>query len=323
MSEQGKNTRKKLSNETMQMISVLGALVIMVGIFSVCSKNFLKVDNIMTILLQSAITAITAYGMTYVIISGAVDLSIGSNIAFSGVIIALLLQAGVPIAISILITLVVGALVGSMNGVMVSKMKLPPFIATLGSQMTLRGLAYIITDSKPVYIQSVPSFKMLAQYRLFGIVPLPVLYTLVLGVIATFLLRKTVIGRNVFAVGSNEDAARLSGISISKIRIFAYVVSGMMAAVAGIIMCSRVISGQPNIATGYEANAVASAVIGGASMRGGHGSIVGSLIGALILGVLINGLNLMGVSQNWQTFAIGVVMILAVWVDKLRTVEKD
>ena len=307
----------------MQMVYVLCALFVMVAIFGVFADNFLKLDNIMTIALQSAITAITAYGMTYVIISGAVDLSIGSNIAFSGVVVALLLQAGVPIVFSILITLVVGALVGSVNGMMVSKMKLPPFIATLGAQMALRGLAYIMTDAKPVYIQNVPSFKLIAQYRLFGIVPLPVLYTIVLAVVAAFLLRKTVIGRNVFAVASNEEAARLSGLNVSKVRIFAYVFSGVMAAVAGIIMCSRVISGQPGIASGYEANAVASAVIGGASMRGGHGSIMGSLVGALILGVLINGLNLMGVSQNWQTFAIGVVMVLAVWVDKLRTSEKD
>ncbi len=315
--------RKVLSNETMQMVSVSAALAVMVLVFSLCSPYFLKIDNLMTIALQTAITAITAYGMTYVIVSGAVDLSIGSNIAFTGVTVALLISSGMPIALAIIITLIVGALVGSVNGVMVAKMKLPPFIATLGAQMALRGLAYIMTDSKPVYIQNMPSFKMLAQYRLFDVVPLPVLYTLVLAVLAAFLLRKTVIGRNVFAVGSNEEAARLSGISVSKVRIFAYMFSGAMAAVAGIIMASRVTSGQPNIAIGYEANAVASAVIGGASMRGGHGSIAGSILGAFILGVLINGLNLMNVSQNWQTFAIGVVMVLAVWIDKMRTAEKD
>ena len=320
-----KNPQKRasLSNETMQMLSVSAALVVMIAVFSLLSPYFLKLDNLMTIALQTAITAITAYGMTFVIVSGAVDLSIGSSIAFTGVIVALLMTSGVPIAIAIPITLIVGALVGTMNGLMVARMKLPPFIATLGAQMALRGLAYIMTDSKPVYIQNVPAFKLLAQHRLFGVVPLPVLYTIALAFVAAFLLRRTVIGRNVFAVGSNEEAARLSGISVAKIRIFAYLFSGVMAAVAGIIMSSRVTSGQPNIAIGYEANAVASAVIGGASMRGGHGSIAGSILGAFILGVLINGLNLMNVSQNWQTFAIGVIMVLAVWIDKLRTAEKD
>ncbi|MEG2623801.1 MAG: ABC transporter permease, partial [Clostridia bacterium] len=283
---------------------------------------FLKVDNIMTIALQTAITAITAYGMTFVIVSGAVDLSIGSTIAFTGVIVALLLQVGVPAWMAIIVTLLAGVLTGCINGFMVAKMKLPPFIATLGSQMALRGLAMIMTDAKPIYIQNVPDFKLLAQYRLFDIVPLPVIYTIVLGFVAAFLLRKTVIGRNVFAVGSNEEAARLSGIDNVKVRMFAYMFSGLMAAVAGIIMCSRVTSGQPSIATGYEANAIAAAVIGGASMRGGHGSIVGSVLGAFILGVLMNGLNLMNVSQNWQTFAIGIVVILAVWMDKLRSANK-
>ena len=314
---------KIMNNERMQMLSTTAALVVMIVIFSFASPYFLKLDNIMTIALQTAITAITAYGMTFVIVSGAVDLSIGSTIAFTGVAAALMLQADVPILLAIPMTLVVGAAIGAMNGVMVAKMKLPPFIATLGSQMAVRGLAYIVTDSRPVYIQNVPSFKLLAQYRLFGVVPLPAVYTAVLGVFGAFLLRKTVIGSNVFAVGSNEETARLSGIDVSKIRIFAYLLSGVMAAAAGIIMCSRVASGQPNIAIGYEANAVASAVIGGASMRGGHGSIIGSILGAFILGILMNGLNLLNVSQNWQNFAVGVVMIFAVWMDKLRTSEKD
>lgn len=206
---------------------------------------------------------------------------------------------------------------------MVAKMKLPPFIATLGAQMALRGLAMAITDAKPVYIQQVPDFKMLAQYRLFDVIPLPVIYMLVLGVLAAFILRKTVIGRNVYAVGSNEEAARLSGINITKIRLFAYIISGVMAAVAGIIMTSRVNSGQPSIAVGYEANAVAASVIGGASMRGGHGTVSGAILGAFVLGVLMNGLNLLNISQNWQMFATGIVVVIAVYFDKLRTMREQ
>lgn len=315
--------KKNLSNDTKQKLTVGLALVAMIVIFSIASPYFLRVDNIMTIALQTAITAITAYGMTYVIVSAAVDLSVGSNIAFTGVMAAMLLQADIPSWLSILITLIIGGFIGSLNGFMVAKMKLPPFIATLGAQMALRGLAMAITDAKPVYIQQVPDFKMLAQYRLFDVIPLPVIYMLVLGVLAAFILRKTVIGRNVYAVGSNEEAARLSGINITKIRLFAYIISGVMAAVAGIIMTSRVNSGQPSIAVGYEANAVAASVIGGASMRGGHGTVSGAILGAFVLGVLMNGLNLLNISQNWQMFATGIVVVIAVYFDKLRTMREQ
>ena len=315
-------TNKKKNSELWQKLTAPLALVVMIIFFSISSPYFLRIDNIMTIALQTAITAITAYGMTYVIVSGCVDLSIGSTIALSGVLTALMLQKGFPIAIAIIITLIVGIVVGSFNGFMVARMKLPPFIATLGAQMAIRGMAMIVTDAKPVYVQNVPTFKLLAQYRLFSVVPLPVIYMIILAFLASFLLRKTVIGRNIFAVGSNEEAARLSGIRILQVRMFAYAFSGLMAAAAGVILASRVTSGQPGIATGYEANAVASAVIGGASMRGGHGTISGSILGAYILGVLMNGLNLLNVNQNWQTFATGMVVILAVWVDKMRTSEQ-
>lgn len=316
-------TNKKNSSEFWQKLTAPLALVVMIIFFSISSPYFLRIDNIMTIALQTAITAITAYGMTYVIVSGCVDLSIGSTIALSGVLTALMLQVGIPISVAIIITLIAGIIIGSLNGFMVARMKLPPFIATLGAQMAIRGMAMIITNAKPVYVQNVPMFKQLAQYRLFGIIPLPVIYMILLACLASFLLRKTVIGRNIFAVGSNEEAARLSGIRILQVRMFAYAFSGFMAAAAGIILASRVTSGQPGIATGYEANAVASAVIGGASMRGGHGSISGSILGAFILGVLTNGLNLLNVNQNWQTFATGMVLILAVWVDKIRTAEQN
>lgn len=313
--------REKQSGST-QRISILAALIVMIVFFSITSPYFLQIDNFMTIALQTAITAITSYGLTFVIISGANDISIGSSIALTGVIAALMLAAGWPVWISLFITLLAGALIGILNGLMVAEMKLPPFIATLGSQMALRGLAMIISDAKPVYIQNVPNFKYLAQYRLFDLIPLPVIYMFVLCGIMAFILRKTVIGRNVFAVGSNEEAAKLSGIRVTKVRVFAYMLSGLMASVAGIIMCSRVTSGQPGIATGYEGNAIAAAVIGGCSMRGGQGSIMGSIVGAFILGVLLNGLNLLNVSLNWQTFATGLVVIVAVWIDKVRSAEK-
>ena len=252
---------KKFNNDTLQKLTALGALLLMCIVFSTTSQYFFQIDNIMTIALQTAITAITAYGMTFVIISAAVDLSIGSTIALIGVFNAMLIKAGVPIWIAIVICLFAGSFVGSVNGFLVSHMKLPPFIATLGSQMAIRGLALVVTNSKPVYIDNAPQFKLLAQTKIFGTIPLPVVYMLLLGIISAFILRKTVIGRNLFAVGSNEEAARLSGINTKKIRIFAYLFSGLMAAFAGILLTSRVNSGQPSIGVGYEGGAIAAAVI--------------------------------------------------------------
>lgn len=312
------NWRKSLSHDALQRLTAAAVLLIMCVFFSFVSPYFFNLDNFITIAMQTAITGITAYGMTAVIISQAVDLSLGSNIAFSSVITALLLVHNVPIPLAIVAAIIAGSMIGCCNGFMVSKMHLPPFVATLGMQMAIRGLALIITDARSVYLDNVPSFTKISLNKVGGIIPYPVVYLAILGIISAFILRKTVIGRNIFAVGSNEEAARLSGIKTSRIRIFAYMFSGMMAAIAGVIMTARVNSGQPTIGVGYEANAIAAAVIGGASMSGGHGSISGTIIGAFIMGVLMNGLNLMSVSQNWQTFATGLVVIFAVYLDKMR-----
>lgn len=310
--------KMKYNRSFMQKVTAALALLIMIVFFSIVSPHFLKINNLLTIALQTSITAITAYGMIFVIISAGVDLSIGSIIAFVGIMMAIMLKQGFPIWLSLAICLVIGSVVGILNGFLISKMKLPPFIATLGSQMALRGLALVITDARPIYLDNAPQFKLLAQAKLFGTVPLPVIYMIVLGFISAFLLRKTVLGRNIFAVGSNEESARLSGINTARIRMFAFLYSGLMAGIAGVILTSRVNSGQPTIGVGYEAAAIAASVIGGASMRGGHGSISGAILGAFIMGVLMNGLNLMNVSQNWQVFATGFVVIFAVYLDKLR-----
>lgn len=308
---------KKMNNDTVQKLTVALALFILCVFFSVTSEYFFSLDNFTTIAIQTAITAITAYGMTYVIISKAVDLSIGSTLALSTVLVAMMLNTGIPAGLAIMITLLVGGLIGSLNGVFVSKMKLPPFVATLGAQMAIRGMVMVITDARPVYIDGNEGFKLIFQGSLFG-VPLPVVYLVVFGILSSFILRKMVVGRQIFAVGSNEEAARLSGIKTDNIRIFAYMFSGLMAAVAGIIMTARINSGQPTIGVAYEANAIAAAVIGGASMGGGHGSISGTILGAFVMSVLMSGLNLLNVSQNWQLFATGLVMIFAVYLDKVR-----
>ncbi|NLF27633.1 MAG: ABC transporter permease [Clostridiales bacterium] len=273
----------------------------------------------MTIALQSSITMICAFGMTYDIIAGAIDLSLGSTVALSGCITTIILRVNVPLPLAILGGLSVGFVVGFVNGTLVSRFKIPPFITTLAAQMYIRGIAMVITNAQSIFVKTTDSFKKLASTYVFDFVPLPVVFMIAVAVIASFILKKTVIGRQIYAVGSNEEAARLSGINIVKIRVVAYICSSVCACIAGIIFAARVNSGQPTVGVGYEGSAVASAVIGGASMSGGHGTIAGTMLGAFVMAVLMNGLNLLNVSQNWQNVATGVVLILAVLIDRMRS----
>ena len=312
---------RSLDNEQLQRLTVLLALILLCIFFAFKSPYFLSADNFLLIITQTAVTGITAYGMVFVIISQAVDLSIGSTIAVAGVACAMMISAGIPLPLAILFCILLGAVIGVINGFCVSKMGLPPFVATLGMQMVLRGLALVVTDASPVYVTNSDFFKKIAQGKLFGVIQFPAIYLVVLGIISAFILKKTVIGRHIYAVGSNEDAAKLSGINTAKIRMFAYSYSGIMAAIAVIVLAARVNSGQPTIATGYECNAIAASVIGGASMTGGHGTVSGTILGALVMGILLNGLNLMSVSQNWQTVITVLVVIGAVYMDKLRNAK--
>ncbi len=308
---------KNISDDQQQRFTVILALILLCAVFSFGSEYFLTFDNILLTLYQSAITGITAYGILFVIITQAVDLSLGSNIAVCSCICATMLAAGISSAVAIPTALVCGASIGVCTGFCVAKMKLPPFVATLGMQMVLRGAVLVATDSKPIYLTDA-GFKNFAQYKLFDVIQLPVIYLAVLGVLTWFILRKTVVGRQLFAVGSNEGAAKLSGIKTDRVRMFAYSYCGLMSAFAGCVLTSRINSGQPTIATGYEANAIAACVIGGASMAGGKGSVGGTVIGAIIMGVLLNGLNLLSISSNWQTVATGAVVIAAVYLDRVR-----
>lgn len=307
----------QLSNTAKNKLTVLAALVFMCAFFAVMSPYFLTADNLLTIGVQAATNGILAYGMTMVIISQSIDLSMGSCVALSGVLTTLLLKAGLGLFPAVLTALLACLFIGAINGCTISFMQLPPFIATLGMQMAVRGITLVVTNAKPVYLDN-RSFQLLAHGRIFNAVPYPILYLIFLALIAAFILRKTIVGRRIYAVGSNEAAAKLSGINTAGIRIFAHCFSGLMAGITGVILAARLNSGQPTIGVGFEGNAIAAAVIGGASMTGGHGSITGTVLGVLVLGVLMNGLNLVGVSQNWQTFATGVVLILAVYLDKAR-----
>jgi len=274
------------------------------------------VNNLLTVATQTAIIAIIAIGQTYVMITTGIDLSIGSNIALSGMLAGITMTNGVPVWIALLIGLASGCIVGGLNGVMIAFGKIPPFIATLCTMMAVRGISLTLTQGIPV--SGLPkSFTVIGTGSLAGI-PIPVILMILLTVIFGFVLSKTRLGRHVYAVGSNVDAARLSGVNTKAVLIKVYVISGFVAAFAGLIMAARIISAQPAAGDGYELDAVASSVIGGTSTLGGEGMIAGTFIGAFIIGILRNGLNLIGVSPFIQKIVIGVVIGGSVFFDRIK-----
>lgn len=316
---EAKRQRKiKVNPEQIQKIAALLSLIFMSIFFSVSTPYFLQFDNLMTVALQTSVIGIMAVGVTFVIITSGIDLSLGALIAVSGVVTGLVVNAGASIPVGILAGLLTGSIFGATSGLLVSKLKLPPFIATLGMMMVARGITLVLTEGKPVYFFDAPGFKAISTTKLFGMIPYPVLYFIVIALISSFILRKTFIGRYTFAIGSNEEASRLSGINLTKTKLFVYSYSGLLCAIAGIILAARLNSGQPTAGQGYELDAIAAAVIGGTSLSGGEGSISGTVIGAFIMSILKNGLNLMNVSQNWQMVAMGIVVIGAVYLDILR-----
>ncbi|MGL5245548.1 MAG: ABC transporter permease [Sarcina sp.] len=310
------------NKELVQKLAAGLSLVIMCIFFSVATPHFLTFDNIITIALQTAVIGIMAIGVTFVIVTSGIDLSLGAIIALSGVCAGIFVNKGFGIILSVILALIIGMLFGGVNGFLIGKLGLPPFISTLGSMMLARGITLVLTDAKPVYFDGAPSFIEISQGKLFGVIPYPVIYLILIAFISAFILKKTIIGRHTYAIGSNEEAARLSGINVFKTKIFVYMYCGLLCAVAGIIMAARINSGQPTAGQGYELDAIAAVVIGGTSLSGGEGGVMGTVIGAFIMGVLKNGLNLMNVSQNWQMVAMGLVVIGAVYMDIIRKKKK-
>lgn len=311
-----KSGMKVNKGKVLQQLATFGSLIIMVMFFSLTSQYFFSVTNFITIALQTAVVGIIAIGMTFVIITGGIDLSVGSIVAFSGVITGMALKTGMPMVIAIIIGLLTGTLCGLINGVLISKANLPPFISTLGLMMMGRGLVLAITNGIPVSGLS-DSYAGISGGSVMGI-PNPVIFLIILAVIFSFILKKTIIGKYTYAVGSNEDASKLSGINVSKVKCFVYGVSGLLSAVSGIILSSRLISAQPTEGMGYEMDAIAAVVIGGASLMGGTGTIIGTILGAFIMSILRNGLNMLNVSGFWQQFAVGAVVLIAVYIDSLK-----
>lgn len=308
--------KKRPKKVVFEKMYALLTLVLLSVILSILSPHFLTTENLLSIALQTAIIAIIALGQIYVIISGGIDLSVGSIVALSGVVTAQLLVSGVNPILAILVGVLAGTLLGFINGFIIAKGNLPPFIVTLGMMGVARGLSLVMTDGLP--ISSLPeSFTVLGNGTLLGI-PIPVIFLIIAASIAAFILSKTIFGRYVYSIGSNEEAARLSGINVNTNKIMIYAICGLMSGLAGVLMSARLVSAQPSAGTGYELDAIAAVVIGGASLVGGVGTVGGTIIGAFIMGVLRNGLNLLNVSPFWQQIAIGVIIVLAVYIDQVR-----
>ena len=311
-------TQKRKNKELLMRLAPLLSLILLVLFFTFSSPFFFNTANLMTIALQTSVIGIMAIGVTFVIITAGIDLSLGSVVAFAGVAVGISAGVGLPLPVAIIVGILAGGVCGCVNAWLVTKLNIPPFIATLGLMMSVRGINLVMTDGRALYFSKYPEFKILAQGRLFDVLPYPVFYLIIVGLISAYILKKTVLGRYVYAVGSNEDAARLSGIKVNRIKFFVYAFCGALTGIAGVILASRLNSGQPTVGVGYELEAIAAVVIGGTSLMGGVGTIGGTIIGAFIMSVLKNGLNLMGVSQFWQMVAMGVVVIAAVYLDTLR-----
>lgn len=309
---EGAVTRPSHAHTLRQRGTFAGLLVLCVALWA-ATPHFLTVSNLLNVLEQTALNAIVAVGMTYVIISGGIDLSVGSVLAFSGIALGRALEAGLPAPVAIAIALLVGVACGLANGALVTFGRLPPFIATLGMMSVARGAALLLAEGRPISGFG-EGFRALATERIL-MVPAPVIIAAVVYLVAHFVLTRTVFGRATYAIGGNEEAARLSGVQVRFHKTFVYGVAGLTSGVAAVILTARLNSAQPTAGTMYELDAIAATVIGGSSLLGGEGSLTGTLVGALIMGVLRNGLNLLDVSSFLQQVVIGLVIIGAVLVD--------
>jgi ribose transport system permease protein len=317
MASRVKNGIVKYFKDNIGIIIALLAMCIFLVIFPRTRTTFLTQKNIFNILRQNSTNLFLATGMTMVIILGGIELSVGSVIALSGCVAAgCVVNLGLPEIVGFLAALLVGALVGVFNGFIISMTDIPPFIVTLASMNITKGIALVLTGGAPIRCMT-DTFKFPGAGYI-GPVPTPVVLMLIVFIIAALIINKTKLGRHIYAVGGNAQAAKFSGINVKKVKFIVYTYTGLMAGLAGIVTASRLYSGQPTAGDGAEMDAIAAVVVGGTSMSGGSGRIGGTLIGVLIIGVLNNGLNLMGVDSNWQYIVKGFVILLAVYVDWIR-----
>jgi ribose transport system permease protein len=304
-------------------------LGIIIGLFVLCivlivyditqgRTVFLTTNNIMNVLRQVATNLIIACGMTMVIILGGIDLSVGSIVGLSGCVTAMLIAYNDwPIAAAVCAGIFMGVLSGAFNGFVISKTTIPPFIVTLAMMNIARGACYVYTNAQPIRIMS-DEFNFIGSGYIADVIPVPVVYLIIIVAVSSFIMNRTRLGRHIYAVGGNSTAAKFSGIKNGRVLFFAFLFSGVMSAISGIVLASRMFSGQPTAGQAFEMDAIAAVVLGGTSMAGGVGKIGGTVIGALIIGVLNNGLNLLNINSFWQFIVKGVVILIAVYVDFLK-----
>lgn len=311
----------KTINSRLQQFLAFGSLVVLIIFFTIASPNFMQWSNIVGILLSTAVIGILALGATFVIITGGIDLSVGTVMTISSVMTGLIIvNADLPIVVGIIGGILTGAFCGMLCGLAITKLQIPPFVATLAMMMIAKGLALVLSKAAPIYFTDHPSFSKISLGNIIPGVSIPnaVFIFFLLGIVAAVILSKTMLGRFNFAIGSNEEATKLSGVNVDRWKVAIYSLAGAFTGIAGVIMASRLNSAQPALGQGYELEAIAAVVIGGTSLSGGKGTIVGTIIGALIMSVLTNGLRVLSIPQEWQTVVVGIVIILAVYMDILR-----
>ena len=309
------------STNTNALLSRLGpffGLLLLIIVITAMTPSFLTASNILNVLRQVSISALIAFGMTFVILTRGIDLSVGSTLALTGAVAATLLASGTDPILAMGAALLLGLILGTINGLIITKGRVAPFIATLATMTIYRGLTLVYTDGRPVSgLGDSVAFQMMGKGYMLGI-PVPVVTTVLAFAALYFILHHTTFGRRVYAVGGNEEASKLSGINIDRIKIGVYAITGLLAAVSALILTSRLNSAQPTAGESYELDAIAAVVLGGTSLNGGRGWIFGTLVGALIIGVLNNGMNLIGVSSFFQLVVKGVVILLAVLLDRKK-----
>ncbi|GMM96043.1 MULTISPECIES: ABC transporter permease [Microbacterium] len=309
-----------LMKRQLQQSLAFGTLIILVIFFSIFGNNFFTWSNISGILLATSVIGILALGTTFVIITGGIDLSIGTGMTLAAVMTGVFItNMGLPVWLGVLGGIGTGVLMGLVNGLNITFLGLPPFIATLAMMMIAQGLALVISGVRPIYFSgSAPDFNQIALGTLVPGLPNAVLITLLLAVVGYLVLNRTILGRYTFAIGSNEEATRLSGVNTRRWKILIYMFAGAFTGIAGVVLAARLDSAQPQLGVGYELQAIAAVIIGGTSLLGGRGSILGTVIGALIMSVLINGLRIMSIQTEWQNVVVGIVILIAVFFDSLR-----
>ena len=312
-------------SDAIQRLLAFGALIVLFLVFSLASPNFLSFDNVVGILLATAVNGVLALGVTFVIVTAGIDLSVGTVMTLSAVMTGVFITNWqLPVPLGLLAGVATGCLAGLVNGTVVAKMKVPPFIATLGMLNVARGLALVLSGLKPIYFNDTPSFNSIAMGSVLGGVipglqiPNAVLIFFVAALVANWLLTQTVIGRYAFAIGSNEEATRLSGVNVDGWKMGIYALAGLFSGLAGVLIAARLNSAQPSLGLGYELDAISAAVIGGTSLGGGEGTILGTVIGAFLISTLTNGLRILSVPQEWQTVITGTIVVVAVYLDIVR-----